>query len=459
MRRAAFRAGRDIRDRLRSSMHRIRLPGVRRSLSELPFDYPPSIVIGADVAYLVIGVAACVQRHHYFPTLLPLLALVLLFLSFPLFVYFAIVPSPVQLGLSAVAAAALFFVQPVAADFAPFVLTVAIGEIAAIAPKRMSVLWALAAVAELIVFAELGALLWDDTRLRTGVPMYAMGILLGWLVGVMLQNQRRFLYQEREYQGARAARAAVEERGRIAREVHDVIAHSLSITLLHLTAARHALATDRDVDEAVDALTDAERLGRQAMADIRRTVGLLDTRPSVRGAEPGAGDIGALIDDFVHAGLTVRRRLTGDLGAVSAALGLALYRIGQESLANIAKHAPGAEVDFRLAVGAESVSVRVHNTVPGGLPAGTGGGSGMGIAGMRQRTELLGGRLRAGPDNRGWTVHAKFPLTPAMASGQGGRSRCPWSSRTSDSEHTGPATVDPDTVYSDTVDTARQERR
>lgn len=435
MTRAALRAGRGVRNRLRSWTHRIRLPGVRHPLSELPFDYPPSIVVGADMAYLVVGVAACVQRHEYFPTLLPLVALALLFLSFPLFVYFGVVPSPLQLGLSAVAAAALFFVQPVGSDFAPFVLTVAIGEIAAIAPKRMSVVWVLVAVAELIAFAELGALLWDDTRLRAGVPMYVTGVLFGWLVGVMLQNRRRFLYQEREYQNARAARAAVEERGRIAREVHDVIAHSLSITLLHLTAAGHALVTDRDVDEAVDALTDAERLGRQAMADIRRTVGLLDTRPSMRGAEPGAGDIDALIDEFVHAGLTVRRRITGDLGAVSAALGLALYRIGQESLANIAKHAPGAEADFRLAVGAESVSVRVRNTVPAARPAGTGGGSGMGIAGMRERTELFGGRLRAGPDDGGWTVHAEFPLTPAMASGQNGRSRCPWSSGTSASAH------------------------
>lgn len=403
----------------------------RHSLRELPFDYPPKVVVSADLALLAVGVVACLQRHTYFPTVLPLIALLLLFVSLPGFFLFGIVPRPLPLIAATMVAAALFFVQPVEADFAPFVLMVVVAEIAAISAKRLSGPLAVLATTELAVFAVLGDSLWGDSSLRTGVPMYALGILLGWLVGVMLQYQRLFLYQERENQSVRAAQAAAAERGRIAREVHDVIAHSLTVTLLHVTAARRALTTDRDVDEAVDALVDAERLGRQAMADIRRTVGLLNSGPAASGAEPGADDIPALVDDFVDAGLTVHRRITGDPGAVSAAVGLALYRICQESLANIVKHAPGATVDFAVEVGAESVAVRVHNSIPGGPP--TRAGHGTGVAGMRQRADGLGGRIRIGPEAGGWTVLAEFsldhrPAGDGSAAGGAG-SRCPLSHR------------------------------
>lgn len=411
------------------------LPGAPYPLRELPFDYPPKVVLFTDLAFFVIGAVACLQRHEYFPTALPLIALVLLFASGPVYVLFGIVPRPLPLFTATMIAAALFFVQPVESDFAPFVLMVGIAEIAAIAPKRLSVLLAVLAAAELLAFAFVGQALWGDDSLRTGFPMYALGILLGWLVGVMLQYQRLFLYQERENQSARAAQAAAAERNRIAREVHDVIAHSLTVTLLHVTAARHALTSDRDVDEAADALVDAERLGRQAMADIRRTVGLLDSVPSAAGVEPGAGDIPTLVDDFANAGLTVTRRFTGDLDGVSAAVGLALYRICQESLANIAKHAPGAEVELSVAVAGGAAVVRVHNTIPRGLPPQLGRGTG--VAGMRHRSDGLGGRIRVGPEAGGWLVRAEFPLdeSPARAAAPSrDRLRCPISEIIADHE-------------------------
>ncbi|NKY59972.1 histidine kinase [Nocardia flavorosea] len=375
-------------------------------LGDLPFDYPPKVVLSADLALLVLGLVACLQRHEYFPTVLPLLAVVLLFLSVPAYVLFGIVPRPLVLGMATMVAAALFFAQPVESDFAPFVLMVVAAEIAAIAPKRVSIPLALLATVELVAFAVMSQALWGNDNLRTGVPMYALGILLGWLVGVMLQYQRLYLYQERENQNVRAAQAAAAERNRIAREVHDVIAHSLTVTLLHVTAARHALSTDSDVEEAVDALADAERLGRQAMADIRRTVGLLDSGRTTAGPEPGVDDISALIDDFANAGLTVRRRFTGDLDRISAAVGLALYRICQESLANIAKHASGAAVEFALEVGARSAVVRVRNPLSPGARI----GHGTGVAGMRQRAEGLGGRILVGPEAGSWIVRAEFPL-------------------------------------------------
>ncbi|WP_229719126.1 sensor histidine kinase [Nocardia jinanensis] len=423
--RPASGAGRWARIRHRAGARAAELlPGAPYPLRELPFDYPPKVVLFTDLAFLVIGVVACLQRHEYFPTALPLIALVLLFASVPTYVLFGIVPRPLPLVAATMIAAGLFFVQPVDSDFAPFVLMVVIAEIAAIAPKRVSITLAVLAAAELLAFALLGQTLWGDHSLRTGLPMYALGIVLGWLVGVMLQYQRLFLYQERENQAAQAAQAAAAERNRIAREVHDVIAHSLTVTLLHVTAARHALTSDRDVDEAADALVDAERLGRQAMADIRRTVGLLDSGPSAAGVEPGADDIPALVDDFVNAGLPVSRRFSGDLGVVSAAIGLALYRICQESLANIVKHAPGAEVELSVAVAGGSALVRVRNTIPRGLPAQLGRGTG--VAGMRHRADGLGGSIRVGPEAGGWVVRAEFPLGDRHAGATGrDRLRCP----------------------------------
>ncbi|WP_225729680.1 MULTISPECIES: sensor histidine kinase [unclassified Nocardia] len=408
-----FRERGRIRDRLRAFT---RNPSValRLALEELPFDYPPSLILTADAMCALVGIAAAIQRHAYWPTPLPILAVLMLFVSVPLFCLVGIVPHPVLLGVGSLVAAALFLVQPVSADFAPFVLMIGVGEVAAIAPKRVSLVFGVAAIAELIAFAVYGHVLWDTAAVNSeGLSSYCAGVVLGWMVGVMLQFQRRHLYQEREYQQFRANQAADEERHRIAREVHDVIAHSLSITLLHLTAARHTLQTDRDVDEAVDALVDAERLGRQAMSDIRRTVGLLDSRPSKPAPEPGLADFDDLVGDFVRAGLLVDYVCDGETDAVSAALGLALYRIGQESLANVVKHAPGASVRVRLSVDAATARLTVDNTLPGGLP--TKIGQGMGLSGMRQRVELLGGRITAGPYDDGWSVRVRFPLAPAKS--------------------------------------------
>ncbi|RJO75005.1 histidine kinase [Nocardia panacis] len=390
-----------IRERIRAFV-RHPVATFYAALEELPYDYPPALILLSDAAAGVVGIVASAQRAGYWPTPLPVLAMVLLFFSLPLFCLSGLLPHPISLGAAGLAAAAAFLLQPVPADFAPFVLVVAVGQVSAITSRRVSIAFGLVAVAELIGFVLAGP--------YEGLPMYCGGVVLGWLVGVMLQHQRRYLYQEREYQEIRAVRAADAERGRIAREVHDVIAHSLSVTLLHLTAARHSLQTDRDVDEAVAALTDAERLGRQAMADIRRTIGLLDARPAGSAPEPGLADFTDLVGDFVRAGLRVDYAATGEVAVVSPAVGLALYRIGQESLANVVKHAPDSTVRVRLGVDAALAELTVDNTLPA-RPTRT--GRGMGLSGMRRRAELLGGRIVAGPRGTGWSVRVRFPLVPA----------------------------------------------
>lgn len=374
----------------------------RRAVEQQGYDYPPSVIVVADIAVVFTAIAAAALRHEYFPSVLPILAVVLLVIVYPVFFLFDVKPTPAIFATVALAGTGLFLAQPVYPDCSSLVLTVSAGELAAIIPRRLvSFGYTLVCLGEVLVFNLIG----DVDR---GLPMYLTAIVLGWMAGLMLQQQRRSLYQERENQEIRATQAASEERRRIAREVHDVIAHSLSITLLHLTAARHALQTDRDVDEAVDALSDAERLGRQAMADIRRTVGLLDQGPANIRPEPGLGDFADLVDDFVRAGLAIDFRLTGDTETISATTGLALFRIVQESLANVAKHAPGAEVTLRIEITPGDARVTVSNTLPEGLPARR--GRGMGISGMSHRAAVIGGTLSAGPEDDRWWVRAHIPI-------------------------------------------------
>jgi len=244
------------------------------------------------------------------------------------------------------------------------------------------------------------------------VALYLGFIAAGWLLGYIMRTQRLLMAEQIEAQKLLAEHAAADERRRIAREVHDVIAHSLSITLLHVTGARRALQQDRDVDDAVEALEQAEKLGRQAMADIRRTVGLLDNWPTKTAPttpEPGIDDVAALVEGFQQAGLAVTLCVEGPTDHVSAAVGLALYRITQESLANIAKHAPESKSSVVLDISPVSVRLAVNNLLPAAVAAAQ-SPEGRGLRGMRQRVDLLGGAIDVGPTRDGWSVCAEIPL-------------------------------------------------
>lgn len=296
-----------------------------------------------------------------------------------------------------VVAAYIFMRHPVDMDLTPVLLITMTIAVATTASARASLLATAAAVATLALshFA--------NHQVRN---LYIAGVLFAWLAGYMMLTQLRLLQQERATQASRSAEAAGDERRRIAREVHDVVAHSLSITLLHLTGARRALQEDRDIDDAIDALADAERIGRQAMNDIRRTVGLLDTGPSTTAPEPNLGDITDLVADFQRAGLPVAYACVGNTELVTAATGLGLYRIAQESLANVAKHSPGSRTDVAVTISPVSVELSIGNH-----PCATGeSAGGSGLDGMRRRAQLLGGTLTAGPDGSGWLVHSVLPL-------------------------------------------------
>ncbi|MGY6652121.1 sensor histidine kinase [Amycolatopsis sp. TRM77291] len=297
-------------------------------------------------------------------------------------------------------AASVLLLEPVLPDFAPLLLLVAATE----AGSVLRTTWAIALVtaaseAVLVVAGIWGGLI--------GGPVYMVAILLGLSGGLMVRWYTRVLDAERGNRDASRDKALLAERQRIAREVHDVVGHSLSITLLHLTGARHALQQDRDVDEAIEALTEAEQVGRAAMADIRRTVGLLADSPSGSAPLPGVEDIATLVERTRSAGLAVRYTQEGDLGRVGASEGLGLYRIVQESLVNVVKHAPGATAEVRLNAGRSGLELVVSNTLPATVRRAAEDGSG--LAGMAVRAAQLGADLSAGPSGRQWIVQVTVP--------------------------------------------------
>ena len=248
-----------------------------------------------------------------------------------------------------------------------------------------------------------------------GVPVHVILLEVGFVVGAMLLWQMRALVAERAQRQATWQQATTVERERIAREIHDLVAHSLSVTLLHITGARHALSDVRTgaasahdaVSEADSALSDAEQVGRRAMADIRRTISGMTDEGASRHTLPGAADIAALVREVDQAGLRVEYDEHGDLSQLTAPTGLGLYRIAQESLANVAKHAPGSTAQVSLTVGRGSARLLVRNRLNGARGR-RADGHGSGLAGMHARAAQLGASLTAGPEGEDWLVDVRL---------------------------------------------------
>jgi signal transduction histidine kinase len=309
---------------------------------------------------------------------------------------------PRVMSIAIVLASVLVLVlSPVDEDIAPFFL-VFLAAYHALAARKWESMLAGAGSIAVMVSVELAG------RYSGSLP-YVLGIVIGWGWGYALSDQLRLIGELKQAQAGLAERAAADERQRIAREIHDVIAHSLAVTMLHLTGAR--LALWRDPNEAEAALMQAERLGRESLAEIRRTVGLLAPEGTGTAAPlPTAADIPELVREFEAAGLDVEMELRGDPQSLPPAAGLALYRVAQESLANVVRHAPGAPTSISLLIDSDTVRLHVRNRLAAAVGAPSTDG-GQGVRGMRERVTLLGGELRAGPDENGWCVDVELPRT------------------------------------------------
>ncbi|MGH9209229.1 MAG: sensor histidine kinase [Acidimicrobiales bacterium] len=247
-----------------------------------------------------------------------------------------------------------------------------------------------------------------------GAVYFTAGIAVGALTGSLFHRQRELMARLRWSRAQLDAAAAAEERRRIAREVHDVVAHSLTVVMLNVGGARKALATHPEL--AAEALDRAENVGRESLDGIRRVVSLLrsgDER-TAGPPQPTAHDLPALVEQQRKAGADVELEVTGDIATLEPLAGATLVRVTQEALTNAQRHAPGAPIRIQVTAAAGSVTVAVHNGSARRTPLDSDGErQGLGLLGMRERVEALGGRLAAGPVGDGWTVTGEIPLVPA----------------------------------------------
>jgi signal transduction histidine kinase len=242
--------------------------------------------------------------------------------------------------------------------------------------------------------------IWAETD--PGWGPWMVGVTFTTLSSLLVRHELALVAQLRAAQASLAETARAEERNRIARELHDVIAHTLVVSQLHVASAR--LAVQNDPSDAVRSLAEAERLGRESLAEVRRAVGLLRDGDSDGLAPlPGAADVPALAERFQAAGTDVALTVTGELAAVSPTAGLALYRVLQEALTNAVKHAGGWPVTVAVDVADDRVGLLVETGAP------PGSGTGVGLSSMSERAASVGGRCTAGPGGRGWQVRAELP--------------------------------------------------
>ncbi|MGW0636827.1 sensor histidine kinase [Nocardia salmonicida] len=242
---------------------------------------------------------------------------------------------------------------------------------------------------------------------------WAMGFgalaLFGYLVRILLASRRKLERQEEVTELERARRAILEEKARIARDLHDVVAHHMSMVVVQAQTAPYRIT---DLDQASRA--EFESIGataRTALNEIRGLLGVLrsDGQLPEHAPQPRASDVLALCASALRAGLPVDWTVTGDLDSVPETTGLVVYRVVQESMANCARHAPGAAVQVAVAVEPGVVSVTVHNAATATVPQ-PGAGGGHGIDGMRTRVVAVGGELHAGPTlTGGFEVSVKLP--------------------------------------------------
>jgi len=267
--------------------------------------------------------------------------------------------------------------------------------------------WSWIALAGALVFVTISSFVDTVTVAQIGFGLVLVFVV--WYIGRRLRIRgERAALLERE-QAAEARRAVVEERTRIARELHDVVAHRVSLMTVQAGAAK-TIAVD-DPEGASRAMQAVETAGRQALDELRHLLGVLrpEADREVLGPQPGLAEVPRLVDQFRAAGLEVAFTMDGARTDLPARVDLSAYRIVQEALTNALKHAgPGARAEVRLHTGGRGVDIEVLDDGRGGTIL---TGSGHGIVGMRERALLLGGRLDVGPRPAGgFHVVAHLPL-------------------------------------------------
>jgi signal transduction histidine kinase len=247
--------------------------------------------------------------------------------------------------------------------------------------------------------------------MEVAVGLWVVGIAFIWVVGRAVARQERLVVELEGTRRQLAQQALLAERRQIARDVHDSVGHGLAAVMLQVTSARHVLRRDADATE--EALRSAEEVGRRSMQELRRTVTVLrsDDEAAVAAPVPTANEIPTLVEEARAGGLAVELHTRGDLSRIPPSVGLALYRIAQEALANAARHAPRA----RTVLGLELEDGRVALLAETSGPVVAGSASERerphyGLIGMQERATALGGEFSAGPTGDGWRVRCELPM-------------------------------------------------
>jgi signal transduction histidine kinase len=269
----------------------------------------------------------------------------------------------------------------------------------------------------LIVVAVSAAIVIYNNPIHSSGELVAVPLLfaLGWLAGFALRErvqqveaaELRAAQAEREREAA-ARIAVAEERARIARELHDIVAHAVSVMVLQVGAVRHKLP--EELDEDADALRGVERTGRLALAEMRRLLGAMrdDGQDVELTPQPGLDRLDALVDEVGRAGLPVEVHVDGERTPLPRALDLSAYRIIQEGLTNALKHARAGHADVTLRYAADELQIEVRDDGRG--PAG-GDGLGHGLVGVRERVKIYGGQMTAGAGaDGGFVLTTRLPL-------------------------------------------------
>lgn len=378
----------------------------------------PAIVVDALIAF-VIAIPALVQWQFGLYSLPYYLSYSLLLIA-PLVVRRVF---PV-LSFATVAVLCLFQLRlissPVWGDIA---VLVAVSSVA-----RYGVTWARwGGLAVGLLGAVIGPLQWlgGTSNIHQGKDLYpllaaVMAVVICWILGdlrrtrsnyvAQLEERNRRLAAERDQQ---AVIAAAAERQRIAREMHDVVAHTLSVIVVQADGGRYA--ADQDPEAAKRVLETIAASSRSALGEMRRLLGLLrkGDGSETMTPQPGVSDIDALVDNVAASGLPVTLDVVGEPRAVDGGTGLTVFRVVQEGLTNAMKHGGSdASAAVRLEYGAQDLTVYVSDDGHG--PSGWPGrdGTGKGLVGMRERVELHGGTVvvRARPSG-GFELRATVPLT------------------------------------------------
>ncbi|WP_109029329.1 sensor histidine kinase [Streptomyces rubrogriseus] len=326
--------------------------------------------------------------------------------------------APVTVCLAVHACWALYITLdywPVVGSFGPML---AVYTVAAQRPTRIA-----AACAALLAGVWIYAGLRSDSGAMASVAGQAVGFpLVLWRFGYVARQTGELTLRLRAEQADRARREVAEERVRIARELHDVVAHHIAVINVQAGLARFVFRSDART--ARDALDTIEGASGEALAELRRMLGLLRA-DGVQGADgapaPGLDQLDEMVTRVRTGGVGVRLRVTGTPRPLPPGVQLCVYRVVQEALTNVLKHAPGADAAVELAYRAGEVTVSVTDDGPAGGPDPDtpAEGGGHGLIGMRERAKLYGGTIAVGPRSEGgFGVRLTLP-TPVQVARRG----------------------------------------